>query len=443
MSRAPSAAERASFGADVEVASPASLGELTDVVRAAEAAGRRVAAAGSGAHPEAADSPEGTALLVSAERFDGAVAYEPNDFTIGVGAGTRLEELRELLASHRQELPHDWPARGAGTIGGLVARAPYSPRQGSVGPMHALVLGVEGVRGGGTPFKSGGMVVKNVAGYQIHKLAAGSLGRFGVLTRVNFRVRPIPERRAAGIAAFETSDAAATFARALRAKRLEPACLAILAGNDLSAPRDLPWPAGALRVVWLFEGNRQRVEWLAAEAWKAAAAPVVGATSAGAARADDERAGGSLLDFLASLEEPAADRALGVARVAVASNQVVGAQEVLGQRLAARSGTTFRTLADLLTGQVVVRWTSPSQELAEPVHDVVETAARFEGVARLVHLPAPLRSRFPRDLTPDPNAALSEKVRAAFDPHGTFGGARTAPSAANARAAAAAAGGRR
>jgi hypothetical protein len=177
------------------------------------------------------------------------------------------------------------------------------------------------------------------------------------------------------------------------------------------------------------------VEWLAAEAAKVEAAQLAGSPLASAKLTEDDRAGASLLDFLASLEEPGADRTLGVARVAVTPSEVVRAQEDLGQRVAARSATSFRTLGDMLTGQVVVRWTSPAETLAEPVRDVLETAAQFEGVARLAHLPAPARARFARDLTPDPNAELAERIRAAFDPRGTFGGGSPVAAAAPATAA--------
>lgn len=423
MSRTPSPAERAVFGSAPQVVSPRTVAELCDVVREAESEGRGVVPTGVGAHPETADPPTREPILVSTEHLTGPVAYEPDDFTLGVHAGTRLDELRDLLRRHRQELACDWPRGGAGTIGGLVARAPFSPRQGSTAPLHALVLGVEGVRGGGTAFKSGGMVVKNVAGYQVHKVVVGSLGRLGVLTRINFRLRPIPERRVAAVAGFESAEAAASFARALRARRLEPACLALLSGSVAAAR--LPWPDGDVRVAWLFEGNPRRVEWLAAEASKVATE-----AKARAVTASDDDAGEALLDFLVGFDEPGADRDVGIAHVAVASSEVARALADLGRRLRERSGLAFRILADALSGVVVVRWSASPAQLAAPLADVVETAGRFAGNARLVHLPGAIRGRHPRDLTPDPNATLADRIRAAFDPNGVFSSGTAAPAEA-------------
>jgi FAD/FMN-containing dehydrogenase len=287
-----------------------------------------------------------------------------------------------------------------------------------VGPLHALVLGVEGVRGGGTPFKSGGMVVKNVAGYQVHKLAVGSLGKLGVLTRVNLRLRPIPALRRAGVVPCETQGAAVDVAGALRDAKLEPACLCIVSGNDGAAPADVPWATGAAHVIYLFEGNAKRVEWLSAEASRAAAAYLARADAT-----EDSRRANALLDFLAATEEPTESREVGVARIAVLPSNVTRAHAELERRMAARSSVSYRLVADVLTGQVIARWTSRGAPLDAPVTDLVEIAAQLHGVARLVHLPAPLRGRFARDLTPDANVALAEKVRTVFDARGTFTGA--------------------
>jgi FAD/FMN-containing dehydrogenase len=421
VTRAPTPAERSLHGEDVEVRSPRDAAELADVVRAAEAAGRRIVPAGRGTHPEAADAPRaaaGTPWLVSAERFDGVVSYEPDDFTIGVGAGMPLPVLREILLRHRQEIPHDAPRAAGGTAGGLVARAPWSPRQGSAGPLHALVLGAEGVRGGGRPFRAGGMVVKNVAGYQIHKVVVGSFGTLGVLTRINFRVRPVPEVRHAAVAAVPTPSRAAELVAALRARRLEPACLVVLAEppGDASPP-GLPWPEGTLRVAWMFEGNAARVRWLAAEARRVAAEG-----SLRAEESDDAGAADALRDRLALVEEPPSDRAAGIARVSVLPTDAARAQEDLARRLAGRRGLRATLLADALTGQVVARWEGDAP-LDAPLADVADAASRFAGCARLVHLPGALRARHRRDLGPDPNAELAARVRAAFDPRGTFEGA--------------------
>jgi glycolate oxidase FAD binding subunit len=253
--RPPSRAEREHLGADSDVATPATRDELAGAILAAEARGEAVVPAGEGAHAGWADPPPPGARVVSAAAFDGVASYEPDDFTIGVGAGMRLADLRALLRSHGQEIPFEWP--GGGTVGGLVARGAAGARQGRYGPLGSFVLGVEGVRGEGRPFRSGGMVVKNVAGYQVHKLVVGSLGRAGFLLRINFKVRPLPARRRLGVALCSTEAAAWKWASELRAAGLEPAALLVLGGaarKAVSAAEVPPADAGAA-VAWVFEGS--------------------------------------------------------------------------------------------------------------------------------------------------------------------------------------------
>ena len=418
MTREASTGERARWGEGIAVVEPRDVAEAGEVVRAAEAEGVTLIAGGVGAHAHAADAPpRPAARILSSAGLAGVVTYEPDDFTIGVGAGMPLRELRALLAQHGQELAHDTAPGAAGTVGGLVARAPHSPRSGSVGPLHTLVLGVEGVRGGGKGFRGGGMVVKNVAGYQAHKLCVGAHGRTGLLTRVNFRLRSRPERRVAMVAACADAGTAARLAAALRARALEPACLALLSGTW--GP---PVPAApAWRVVWMFEGPSERVEWLATEA-----AAVVRAAKAHAETAD----GDAWLAWLAAAEEPDAETK-GIARLTVPATDAGAAAGDVIQPVSP-SGVRTDVLADALTGQTIVRWSGAVADPAAPLAAVIATARRFRGHARLVFLPSPLRDAHGADLTPDPNAALAARVLAAFDPRGAFGAPLAAPVAAGA-----------
>src|SRR6185436_4381351 len=102
---------------------------------------------------------------------------------------------------------------------------------------------------------------------------------------------------------------------------------------------------------WMFEGNRARAEWLAAEASKIAAE-----TKTRAARASEDEAGDALLDFLVAFEEPGADRDVGIAHVAVTPSEAARALEDVARRLRARNGVAFRVMADALSGVVIVRW---------------------------------------------------------------------------------------
>ena len=408
--------ERAFHGEGVEVAVAETPEDLGEIVRECEAAGRAVVPAGLGTHAGLADPVE-KPLLVSVQALRSVVTYEPDDFTIGVEAGLPLAELRELLARNGQELAVDLGITPRGSAGGLVARAPASPRQGAYGNLSSLLLGVEGVRGGGRPFRGGGMVVKNVAGYQIGKLLVGSAGTAGFLTRVNFKLRPLPETRRLRFAAFEDAGAAWTFAMTLRRCGVEPTSLHVLS-RAAESGAGLPDAPNVTIVGWHFEGRKSRVEWQAGES----------DVHVGEADASQWLEGEPVDRWLHTLVEGAdpdgAPPDLAVARISVLPTQLPDLAAFLAGALGA--GADLRS--DVTTGLMTCRETGPVEALASFLTRVAEAATQLRGNARLLYAPPALRARWPRQLTEDPNAALAETVRRVFDPQGGFAaGARPAP----------------
>lgn len=118
--------------------------------------------------------------------------HEPGDFTVVVGAGESVSSAQARLAEHGQMLAVDPP--GDGTVGGLVATADSGPLRHRYGAVRDLVIGVQMALADGSVARGGGRVIKNVAGYDLPKLAAGSFGTLGVITEVAFRCHPRPIR---------------------------------------------------------------------------------------------------------------------------------------------------------------------------------------------------------------------------------------------------------
>jgi glycolate oxidase FAD binding subunit len=148
----------------------------------------------------------GEALDMSAYR--GIVAYEPKELVLTVRAGTPLAEVERELAAARQMLPFEPPHFGAGaTIGGAVAAGLSGPRRPYAGAVRDFVLGTRIVNGKGEDLSFGGRVIKNVAGYDVSRLMAGSLGTLGVITEISFKVLPRPPAEAT--LAFEMDEATA------------------------------------------------------------------------------------------------------------------------------------------------------------------------------------------------------------------------------------------
>jgi glycolate oxidase FAD binding subunit len=140
-------------------------------------------------------------LVLSTARLDRIVAFNPEDFTVTVQAGTPLVVLQQELALHRQWLALDWPwgsradGSGSGSIGGLVARGLAGGyRQRYLGVRDQLI-GIGLVRADGTAARAGGRVVKNVAGYDLMRLLTGSWGSLALITEITLRTLPQPPER--------------------------------------------------------------------------------------------------------------------------------------------------------------------------------------------------------------------------------------------------------
>jgi glycolate oxidase FAD binding subunit len=175
---------------------PSSEAELAEIIAAAEAPFEVIGTATR----RGLGRPMQTAATLDLSGFSGVIAYEPEELILEVGAGTRLSEIEALLAARRQQLafePPDWSAllgaSHSGTVGGLVACNLSGPRRIKAGALRDHILGVRGVTGGGSAFKAGARVVKNVTGYDLPKLLAGAYGTLAAMTAVILKVLPAPE----------------------------------------------------------------------------------------------------------------------------------------------------------------------------------------------------------------------------------------------------------
>jgi glycolate oxidase FAD binding subunit len=169
---------------------PASVDELAAALRASFAAGHRVGI--TGAATKRAWTPPGDAVDATLDTtgLQEIVEHAPGDLVVTVQSGVRLRDLQDALRPHRQWLALDPPESDA-TIGGIVAAAASGPRRLRFGPPRDLVLGVTVVLADGTVARSGGKVVKNVAGYDLARLFTGAFGTLGVIATVTLRLHPV------------------------------------------------------------------------------------------------------------------------------------------------------------------------------------------------------------------------------------------------------------
>lgn len=165
--------------------------EWAERVRAAAAAGTGLCLRGGGS--KGFYGREATGEVFDLRANSGVVAYEPTELVVTVRGGTPLAELEALLAEKGQYLAFEPPHFGAGaTVAGCVAAGLSGPRRASMGAVRDFMLGVKLLDGRGEVMKFGGQVMKNVAGYDVSRLMAGSLGCLGLITEVSFKVLPKP-----------------------------------------------------------------------------------------------------------------------------------------------------------------------------------------------------------------------------------------------------------
>jgi len=195
--------------------SPASAEEISEVLKLASSEHWTVAPVGGMAWINSTAN-----LIVSTSRLNRIVEHEPADLIAIAEAGVTLTDFNAKLAENGQWLPLDPPDDGRATLGGVVATGIGGPQQFGYGRPRGSVIGMKVVLADGGMIKAGGRVVKNVAGYDLCKLFTGSYGTLGIITELNFKLRPRPTCEATVIGTGS--------ARAILDARLFPVALEIV-----------------------------------------------------------------------------------------------------------------------------------------------------------------------------------------------------------------------
>jgi glycolate oxidase FAD binding subunit len=233
------------------VASPASVEEASAVMRAAADHDLAVVPRGGGTKLGWGEPPRRCDVVIDMLRMDRVLEHAAGDLVTRVQAGVTMSHLAGVLGGAGQQLALDVPEtgglarNGSPTVGGVLATGIAGPRRLRYGTPRDLVIGVTAIRADGAVTRSGGKVVKNVAGYDLGKLFAGSYGTLGLIVEAVFRLHPLP-----AATAFVTDDVygAAAVAQAVAAA----------AGSDLAPSAveiDRPARGGPVRVGVLLEGD--------------------------------------------------------------------------------------------------------------------------------------------------------------------------------------------
>lgn len=179
---------------DLWLVEPSTEEEAAAILHYADENGLAVIPAGNGTNLHLGEMPRRANILLSTKRMAGIKEHSVGDLTITVQAGTPFSEVQEFLRQHGQFIPVTPPSQGS-TIGGLVAAAIGGPERVLYGSWRDQVIGLRVIYPSGQLIRTGGKVVKNVAGYDMGKLFVGSYGSLALITEITLKVRPYPKHR--------------------------------------------------------------------------------------------------------------------------------------------------------------------------------------------------------------------------------------------------------
>ena len=211
---------------------PANEAELADCLAQAAARKQSIAVCGNSTKDKMAGPLAPADVNISTSALNQLLQYNPRDLTVSVGAGISYCELSGILAEHRQMIPLDPPFTERASMGGIVAANTGGPRRRLYGSVRDVVISMTFATLEGKLIRTGGMVVKNVAGLDMGKLMIGSFGTLAVLTSVNFRLHPMPAATRTFLQDFDKiADAIAARDQLLKS-RLQPASIDLLKSPD-------------------------------------------------------------------------------------------------------------------------------------------------------------------------------------------------------------------
>lgn len=396
------------------VVRPAHPDEAAAIVARCDEIGAAVMPRGGGSQMALGNTPERVDVVLDMTALDQIVTYTPADLTLGVQAGITLAALQARLGEEGQHLPLDPPFAASATLGGLMATNTSGPRRVASGSFRDLVIGAETAGPDGAITKSGGMVVKNVTGYDLHKGHIGALGTLGLITRVNLKVAPLPTNERTAVYGYTSALDAGGAVGSIVGLPVSPTGVDIV-DRRLVTASDLPDRPWLLAVR--FAGTKAGV---------AAQLAMVHETLASNGAVPKILGGGAQRDFwreaVSVAEPPPTGEPYTVCRMSALSSQT---PSLLGSaaEIAAEHDLEWRAEAHAVSGVGRVRWTGGDDDaVRRAVVDLRGAARMFDAPVVVEAAPPAVKRRLDVWGTDASNAAhaLASELRRAFDPNRTL-----------------------
>jgi glycolate oxidase FAD binding subunit len=419
--------EYAVDGLTPEIAvSPSTVEEVAAVLAAAAQHEAAVIPWGGGTGMATGNPPKRYDIALDVTRLNQVVAHEPADLTVVVQGGVRLQELQDYLAGSGQYLPFDPPLPQSATIGGILAANAGGPWRHAHGWPRDWALGLKVALADGSVTKAGGRVVKNVAGYDMTKLYLGSFGTLGVIVEAAFKVTPLPEASATGMAFFKSAGAAAEVGLAIDRRNLSLRSLTVVGpdGDDLFAAGGVERPPSAWALLVEAAGVAAAVERSLVEA----EAVCKGQDSIAWQRLPDD-SGAALWEGVRRLLLPPKGDDRLLTRAGLLPSQVAAFLESL-ESLARKHGLTVQAASYPALGAVHSLWQGNDRILSERGAGLVAAlrslAGRQGGAVVVEGCPAELKRQIDVWGEPQGGFSLMRRIKEQLDPQGTLSPGRFA-----------------
>ncbi len=393
-----------------QTAAPETVQELSDTLARCDRRGEKVSITGGNTLAGMGFPPERLDLGLSTQRLTGVIANERADLTIAIRAGTAIQSVATLLAAGGQFIPFDAPHPQYATVGGALAAGWLGPRRHLYGRLRDYLLGSTIVLADGTVARAGGMVVKNVAGYDMSRLYVGSFGSLGVIVQTNFKTVPLRKHARLFHAALPERTRTRACA-ALASLPLRPAAAFWVDGFHNAIDGD-DGPEG--RIVVLLEGSEALLERATRELRSA-----LGRAGVPETRVADSGARESYQRIVDSYVACLGERSV-TYRIASFPDEAQRRSQT-AKELARRSGLRTDTIVDVMNGDIVLRASDLDfRALGAKIEPFDDALHEIEPRAQVIASEHPHRA-YLRVWGVSPAAiAQMQALKARFDPNRTL-----------------------
>jgi glycolate oxidase FAD binding subunit len=396
------------------VVTPENAKDVASVITLTTQHGLTALARGGGAHMHLGAIPDPFDVLIETSKLTCIQEHEAPDLTCQVEAGITLAALQAQLARKGQWLPLDVAHATQVTIGGILSVNASGPKRLRYGTARDLVIGMRVVQASGEIARSGGRVVKNVAGYDLNKLYVGALGTLGIIVEANFKLQPLPANERTLLLTFANHQDAMQTVSSILGSLLTPSAMELIdagAATDMSDFFGLHIPTNGYTLALDFEGSLTTIERQMADARLIA-------RKHGALLGDD-LAGAEQEQFWHAIREHLEGSVTCKAAILVSQMaKYLQKLEDICQRHALESAIVAHAGNGIL--YIELRPGDATPRLVAAIAELRQQAQEARGSLVVERCPVDLKRRINVWGEPGANFRLMQRLKEQFDPKGTF-----------------------